>query len=645
MCGIAGIVGKLESDGADIGRMLRALAHRGPDGEGVHADGTAILGHRRLAVIDLEGGRQPLRNVEGTIWLVCNGEIYNYVELRQQLEDRGHRFVTHSDCEVIIGLYEAYGDRLLDHLRGMFSFALWDSRKKRLLAARDHLGQKPFFYIAQPDRFAFGSEIKSLLALDPSLRQLNLAALDQYLALRIIASPLTMFRDVHKLPPGHTLVLERGARPVIRPYWDLQYAPKIEMSEEGMIDALDERIVESLRLHMVSDVQVGAFLSGGLDSSLLVAMLVKRLGVHDLPTFTIGLSYKQFDEAPHAQIVATRYQTQHHELTIRPSLKEILPDLVWHLDEPSDPLSLCAYHVARFARKTVKVVIGGDGGDELFGGYDRYYGNLYAGYYSKVPEVLRRQVLGPALGLVPAAGWYKSIGHQLRWLHRLSFLRGSARYAASLAYFYFDTDRRGSIFTAASHAQLAGADAEGALRTPYDALEGDAVDRMLYADSKVRLPDHPVMISDRMTMAHGLEARSPFMDHRLAEFAAKLPSNVKVRGRNLRYIQRKLAARYLPPEILSRSKQGFSSALPYILKDEYRELSARYLQHSELVRAGVLARAPIQSLLQEHASGHTDHGNRLWLLINSEIWYRMMILGQPREEFRDSTAASIATAA
>ena len=638
MCGIAGIVGTQDPQGSDLAAMLQSLAHRGPDGEGIFNDGLVALGHRRLSIIDLEGGRQPLRNAEGTIWLVCNGEIYNYVELRGQLEARGHRFVTHSDCEVIIGLYEAYGDRLLEHLRGMFSFALWDSRKQRLLAARDHLGQKPFFYIAQPNRFAFGSEIKALLALDPTLRQLNLAALDQYLALRIIAPPLTMFRGVHKLPPGNMLVLERGAQPIVRPYWDLQFMPKIETSEERLIDELDERIVESLRLHMVSDVPVGAFLSGGLDSSLLVAMLVKRLGVKDLPTFTIGLPYKQFDEAPHALNVATRYHTQHHELTIRPSLKEILPDLVWHLDEPSDPLSLCAYHVARFARKSVKVVIGGDGGDELFGGYDRYYGNLYAGYYSKVPQILRRQVLGPALTLIPGAGWYKSVGHQLRWLHRLSFLEGSERYAASLAYFYFDTDRRKTIFTEASHAALAGADAERALRAPYEALAGDAVDRMLYADSKIRLPDHPVMISDRMSMAHGLEVRSPFMDHRLAEFAARLPSALKVRGRSLRYIQRKLAARYLPPEILSRSKQGFSSALPYILKDEYREFHARYLQDSELVRAGILARAPIQTLLQEHASGRIDHGNRLWLLINSEIWYRMMILGQSREDFRQGSS-------
>jgi asparagine synthase (glutamine-hydrolysing) len=646
MCGIAGIVGKLDPAGADLAAMLRALAHRGPDGEGVHSDGVATLGHRRLSIIDLAGGRQPLRNVEGTIWLVCNGEIYNYVELRRELEAGGHRFVTQSDCEVIIALYEVYGDELLDHLRGMFAFALWDSRKQRLLAARDHLGQKPFFYVDQPGRFAFASEIKSLLALDPSLRQLNLAALDQYLALRIIAPPLTMFSGVHKLPPGHLLILDKGRLPVVRPYWDLKFEPKLAASEEDLIDALDDQVTESLRLHMVSDVRVGAFLSGGLDSSLLVAMLVKRLGVKGLPTFTVGLPYRQFDEAPHARTVATLYGTEHHELTVRPSLKQILPDLVWHLDEPSDPLSLCAYHVAQFARQTVKVVIGGDGGDELFGGYDRYYGNLYAGYYGRVPEVLRRQLLGPALSLLPASGWYKSVGHQLRWLHRLSFLDGSERYAASLSYFYFDIGRRLSLFTDASRAQLKEADAEAALKTPYERLSGDAVDRMLYADAKIRLPDHPVMISDRMTMAHGLEARSPFMDHRLAEFAALIPSHMKVRGRTLRYIQRKLAARYLPPEILTRSKQGFSSALPYILKDEYNEFYAQYLRNSELVRAGILAQAPIDALLREHRSGRVDHGNRLWLLINSEIWYRMMILQHPKDSFKDTAAPrEIASAA
>jgi asparagine synthase (glutamine-hydrolysing) len=354
MCGIAGIVGALDPGGADMRAMLRALVHRGPDGEGIFADSQATLGHRRLSIIDIAGGRQPLHNVEKTIWLVCNGEIYNYHELRASLAADGHRFVTNSDCEVIIGLYERYGDGLLDHLRGMFAFALWDTRKQRLLAARDHLGQKPFFYIDQPDRFAFGSEIKSLLALDPALRVLNLQALEQYLALRLIGPPLTMFKDVRKLPPGHLLTVERGARPKIRAYWDLKFEPKIQGSEESLIDELEERICESLRLHMVSDVRVGAFLSGGLDSSLLVAMLAKRVGVKDLPTFTIGLPYQRFDEAPYARSVAEMYGTEHHERTITLSLTGILPDLIYHLDEPSDPLSLCAYQVARFARETVK---------------------------------------------------------------------------------------------------------------------------------------------------------------------------------------------------------------------------------------------------------------------------------------------------
>ncbi|HTT03860.1 MAG TPA: asparagine synthase (glutamine-hydrolyzing) [Steroidobacteraceae bacterium] len=646
MCGIAGIVGAAPEARSRIDAMLEALRHRGPDGEGRVDDGRAVLGHRRLSIIDLEGGRQPLRNAEGTVWLVCNGEIYNYKELRRDLESRGHRFITHSDCEVIIGLYEAYGDRLLEHLRGMFAFALWDATRQRLLAARDHLGQKPFFYSYQAGTFAFGSEIKALLAFEPRFRQLNLQALDQYLALRLIAPPLTMFRDIAKLPPGHMLVLERGSAPKVSAYWELQFKPKLVRSELQMLDELEGHIEEALRLHLVSDVPVGAFLSGGLDSSLLVAMMAKRLGVQDLPTFTLGLDYQRFDEAPYARAVARDCHTQHHEQSIAPSLLPLLPALIRHLDEPSDPLSLCAYQVSALASRYVKVVIGGDGGDELFGGYDRYYGNLYADRYSRIPAWLRRGVIGPSLRFVPEAGWYKSIGHQMRWLQRLSFLSGGERYAASLSYFYFDDSRRGNLFSHEALTMLSGFDAAAAIKRPFDALEGAApVDRMLYADSKVRLPDHPVMITDRMSMAHGLETRSPFMDHRLAEFAASLPWTMKVRGRKLRVIQRELAARYLSTDILQRPKQGFSSALPYILRDEYRLLSERYLRNSELVRAGILQGEAIDRLLAEHLHGRADHGNRLWLLINSEMWYRMLILQQPTEEPKVDSDARLATAA
>ncbi len=352
MCGIAGIVGDSSGSHArHAGHAARAAPSR-PRRRRHGADSHAILGHRRLSIIDLEGGRQPLRNADKSIWLVCNGEIYNYKELRAELEARGHRFLTHSDCEVIIGLYEEYGDKLVEHLRGMFAFGLWDSRKRRLLVARDHLGQKPLYYARTSRGFAFASEIKALLAFDPKLRQLNLAALDQYLALRLIAPPLSMFRGILKLPPAHTLVLEEGREPVISRYWDLSYQPKLEGSDEQLLDELDAKVEESLRLHLVSDVPVGAFLSGGLDSSLLVAMLVKRIGVKDLHTFTVGLPHERFDEAPAARAVAQLYGTNHHEQTLSPSLVALLPDLIYHLDEPSDPLSLCTYHVAELASKT-----------------------------------------------------------------------------------------------------------------------------------------------------------------------------------------------------------------------------------------------------------------------------------------------------
>jgi asparagine synthase (glutamine-hydrolysing) len=359
-----------------------------------------------------------------------------------------------------------------------------------------------------------------------------------------------------------------------------------------------------------------------------------------LPTFTMGLDYEQFDESPAARAVANLFGTDHHESRVHPEITALLPDLVWALDEPSDPLSLCTWLLAKFTRDHVKVVIGGDGGDELFGGYDRYYGTLYAAHYGRVPAALRRMVLAPAFSLIPESGWYKSMGHQLRWLHHLSFHKGSSRYAASLSYFYFDRTLREELFAPEIREQCLGFDAEAAIRVPYEEAQGGDLDRMLYADSMTRLPNHPVMITDRICMAHGLEARSPFMDHKLVEFAARLPASFKVRRGNLRYIQRKLAARYLPPSILNRPKQGFSSALPYLLKNEYSQLYASCLSRSELAKAGILNPAMIARLVDEHVNHRADHGNRLWLLINAEIWYRMMILGESKEDVRRDLSTS-----
>ncbi len=613
-------------------RMLDALRLRGPDDEGTYQGSHAALGQRRLSIIDLEGGHQPIPNEDKSLWLVCNGEIYNYQELREGLIKRGHRFLTHSDSEVILHLYEETGERCVDELRGMFSFAIWDEHKQELFAARDRLGQKPFYYVHINGEFFFASEIKSLLALDPSYAEVDLESLDQYLTLRIIAPPRSMFRQIRKLPPSHKLSFSREKGLDISRYWDLYFEPKWSGSDDELTDRLEAELIEALELHMVSDVPVGAFLSGGMDSTLVVSMLMKHVAKEPIQTFTIGLPYGRYNEAPFARMVADQYGTRHHEQIVTPSLLNSLPDMVDHLDEPSDPLSICTYMVAKMARQHVKVVLGGDGGDELFGGYDRYYGYEYAGYYALIPRFIRRYGMGAILGMIPDGGWYKSKAHQIKWLHSLSFMKGSRRYSRSLSYFYFGPDWRQELYGARMMQAVDGFEPEESIWEAFDAAHAsNPLDRMLNADSFIRLPDHPVMISDRMTMANSLEVRSPLMDHKIAEFSARLPVRMKVRGRTLRYIQKRLLERYLPRDVLERPKQGFSSALPYMLADEYRQLFKCFLEHSELANDELLQQTAIDRLLAEHLSGKKDNGNRLWLLLNSEVWYRMYIKGQTKD--------------
>jgi asparagine synthase (glutamine-hydrolysing) len=608
--------------------MVAALRHRGPDDRGIHRSGAAVLGHTRLSIIDLAQGHQPVSNETGEIWVILNGEIYNYRELREDLIGRGHRFTTRSDTEVLVHAYEEWGDACLGRLRGMFAFAIWDEPRQRLFAARDHLGQKPFYYVEGPGQFSFASEIKALLALDPALAELDPAALQQYMTLRIVMPPHSMFRRIRKLPPAHTLVfdLEHGLR--ISRYWDLEYEPKLSGTDGVLADRLEQEIVESLRAHIVSDVPIGAFLSGGLDSTLVVALLAKFVVKEPLQTFSGSLAYQEFDEAPYARAVAERYGTIHREQSIEPSLLRLLPMLVAQMDEPSDPLAVCVYLIAEMASKHVKVVLGGDGGDELFGGYDRYYGNRFAGVYALLPRAIREHVTGALLRQTSTGGWYKSRSNQLSWLHRLSFLEGGERYAASLGYFYFLGSEGDDLFTPEFRETLTGADPTAPIVAAYEGARAEhPIDRMLHVDSQLRMPDHPVMILDRMTMAHGLEARAPFLDHKLAEFAARLPMRLKVRGRSLRRVQRMLAERHLPPALLQLPKQGFSVALPYMLRDEFSLLFRLFLEDASLVSDGILQKAALDRLLAAHRAGRADHGNRLWLLVNAEIWYRIFIRG------------------
>jgi asparagine synthase (glutamine-hydrolysing) len=632
MCGICGYIDPAGTSEEAVARMASAIRHRGPDGQGTFTKGSVGLGHRRLSIIDLEGGRQPMANEDGSVWITFNGEIYNYPEIRQGLEAR-HAFRTRSDTEVILHLYEEKGEKCLDDLRGMFSFAIYDFREGKLFAARDHLGQKPLYYHQEGARFSFASEIKSLIELDPGLAEMDETALYEYLTLRIISPPRSMFKRVRKLPPAHYLVFRDG-KVTVRRYWNLRFEPKRAGDFRSILEELDRQISSAVRYHLVSDVPVGAFLSGGMDSSLVVAMM-SRFAKEPIHTFSGDVPYRGFSEIPYATMVSERYGTKSHNLTIHPSLIRTLPELVWHLDEPSDPLSVCMYHISELARKDVKVVLGGDGGDELFGGYDRYYGNAYASYYALLPAFLRKRVIGKLLDHLSEGFWYRSLSHKLRWFHQMSFYEGAERYAKSLGYFYFPNGGGSPLYTDRFRRSVAWFDPEGCIKECFDSDNArELVDRMLYADAMIRMPDHPVMILDRMTMAHGLEARSPFLDHKLAEFCASIPPAFKVKGHRLRHIQVELAKIYLPPALIGRKKQGFSSPLPYLLADEFRFLFKTFLSDSRLVSTGCLARSAVDAVLKEHLERKTDHGQRLWLLCNAEIWYRMYIEGMRKDDLK-----------
>ncbi|HEU4334163.1 MAG TPA: asparagine synthase (glutamine-hydrolyzing) [Candidatus Eisenbacteria bacterium] len=652
MCGIAGILDRTGATPSVVERMGETIAHRGPDEATVHLEPGLGFAFRRLAIIDLVTGSQPVANEDESIWVMLNGEIYNYRELRAGLIERGHTFRTTGDTEVLAHLYEEEGPALVERLRGMFAFAIWDRARRRLFIARDHLGQKPLYWAERNGRLYFASEIKAILAAEPAFRAVDPQALDEYFTLRIIADPRSMFAGVHKLPPAHTLEADdKGVR--VRRYWSLAYDPKLPIGEAEALEALDAEVRESVRLHLVSDVPVGAFLSGGVDSGI-VAGMVHSIQGGGFKTFSYGLPYGRYDEAPAARAVASRYGTQHFEGSLDGDVVAGLPRFVYHLDEPSDPLSACLFHLAAFTRREVKVAVGGDGGDELFGGYDRYYGAIYARHYARLPRVFRRQVVRRVLDMAPDGYWYKSLNHQLRWLDELASVEGGRRYARSLSYAYFRPEWKAPLYTDEFHRTVDRFDAESSIIAWHD--EGgakEALDRMLLADTMVRLPNHSVMILDRMTMAHGLEARSPFLDHRLAEFAARLPTRLKVHGRKRRYLQMRLAERYMPADVLRRPKQGFSSALPYLMARQFRALFAHFLHDSSLVAAGYLREPAIASMLDAHIAGRTDHGNRLWLLLNAEVWHRVHVeqvpvdrLGAECEEaVRGATAEGAGAAA
>jgi asparagine synthase (glutamine-hydrolysing) len=644
---VCGICGEWNIDGVEapsLQRMNDALVHRGPDDQGAVLLGEAGLAMRRLSIIDLTRGHQPIANEDGTIWIVFNGEIYNHRELRRDLQRRGHDFRTASDTEVILHAYEDRGERVVDDLRGMFAFAIWDVRRRRLTLARDRFGQKPLFYRFDGRRFVFASEIKGILAAGGMEPELDLRSLDEYLTLRFIPSPRTLFTHVRKLPPAHVLVLDasgvepRNSRLIsaptleIRRYWSLRYQPKRSGREAEVVEETRERIREAVESHLISDVPVGAYLSGGMDSSLVVAMMAE-LRDEPVPTFGIGVDDAGFNELPYARLVAGHCGTDHHEEQAVPDMVQLLPRMVYHLDEPSDPIAACMYHAAALAARHVKVVLTGDGGDEIFAGYDRYFGFRWVSLYAALPERLRRVLLGPALAALRDTSAYKNLTQKARWVHDLSFYEGGRRYAQATAFFRFGSRDKGGLYTDVVATRLSGVDPmESVIRGFEEAEAREDLDRMLQADIATRLPEHSLMLSDRMTMARSLEARSPLLDHRLAEYVASLPVDLKMRGRTLKYILRRAAAPYLPEPILSRPKQGFMFPLGHWMKGPLLPVLQHLPGASVLVREGIFQREPLERLVAEHVAHRADHHVRLWMILNVEVWYRMYVRGERLED-------------
>jgi asparagine synthase (glutamine-hydrolysing) len=624
MCGIAGKAGSARVNEAEILRMCDAIAHRGPDDWGTFVEGGLGLGMRRLSIIDLAGGHQPLANEDGTVVIVFNGELYNYQSLYAELVAKGHRFSTRSDTEVLVHLYEDEGEKMVARLRGMFAFAIWDRTRHRLLLARDHFGQKPLFYTESGGTITFASEIKALLADDPSLAELSPRALDQYLTMRFVHPPETFFSRIRQLPAAHYMVWENG-RGRIERYWDLSYGPKWSYSEAETLERIDELLAETVKLHLLSDVPVGAFLSGGLDSTLIASYAARTLG-SELRTFSMGIPYRDLNELPYAAAVAARYGTRHFAEEVTPSVVDDLPRLVSALDEPADPLSICLLHLARMTARQVKVVLGGDGGDELFGGYDRYAADRWLDGYRAVPEAIRNVVASQVLRRLPDQFTFKSFTHKLRWVDLMARKTGGERYSESLQFFWFNEAHRSELYAPGFRDQLLGTRPDACLLELYAAPNAEApIDRMMYVDSMSRLPGQSLTILDRATMAYSLESRSPFLDPRFAEFMARVPTSMKIKGRRLRYLERRLGERYLPPEVLRRKKQGFASPLMYILEGEVRSLAPRLLHESELVRDGYLRGERVKQIVDEHLARRYDHGNRIWLLLSAEVWYRRYI--------------------
>jgi asparagine synthase (glutamine-hydrolysing) len=626
MCGIAGIVSAGAPDAGLVRRMCEAMVHRGPDGVGFHDDEHATLGMRRLAIIDVAGGDQPVYNEDRTVAAVFNGELYNFGELRESLRERGHRFTTQGDTECLVHLYEQYGDDLVHRLRGMFAFAIWDVRRRRLLLGRDRVGKKPLYWRSEGASLSFGSELKSLVQ-DPAMsREVDPVALHHYLTYQYVPAPWSIYRGVQKLQPGHLLVWQDGAHE-IRRYWRLNFTPHPVPDEDEAAERLRELLLEATRIRMISERPLGAFLSGGIDSSAVVAAMALQGGGR-VKTFSIGFDEQRFDERRYARLLAEKYDTDHHEMVVTPSALDVLPTLAWHFDEPfADSSAIPSFYVARMSRERVTVVLNGDGGDECFGGYRRYLAMARTQHINAPGRV--RPYLTRAGAYLAGRGETGSRLHKAGRVMELIGQPGPRRYARLMS--YFTPEQKHALYTDAMREQLAGVDSYALLDEAFAASRADSdVGRFIDIDVNTYLPGDLLVKMDIATMANSLEARSPFLDHHLMAWAAGLPTGLKVRAGTTKYLLKKAMTDWLPPELINRPKMGFGVPLAAWLRTELRELSWDVLTDRTARSRGFFRPEAVSRLLVEHQEGH-DHGSRLWALIQFELWHRMFVDDSRRE--------------
>ena len=621
MCGIAGFADLTASsnpvaDRTRLQAMCDVMRHRGPDDEGFHVAPGVAIGMRRLSIIDLSTGHQPISNEDGTVWVVFNGEIYNYRELRRELEAAGHQFRTSSDTETIVHGYETWGEGVFSRLRGMFGIALWDARERTLLIGRDRPGIKPLYYAQAAGRLFFGSEAKCLLANAEVDRSIDPAALDHYLAYLYTPRDRAIFAGMRKLPPGHFLRVRDGRVEVER-YWQLPVTDTFAGSEGGALDALEQTLSAAVASHMVSDVPLGAFLSGGIDSSVVVALMA-RASARPVKTFSIGFDEDGFNELPYARRVAEHLGTEHHEFIVRPDALGILDKMIWHFDEPfGDSSAIPTWYVSEIARQHVTVVLSGDGGDELFGGYDRYLPH---------PRVASFDRLAPGVGRAVAAAAWRAIPHGARGRN---FLRHVARdprgrYLDSVTFYH--ADERAAMLSPDLVASLRGWDAEAHFGAPFDRLRHlPLAAQMMAFDFETYLPEDCLTKVDRMSMAHSIESRVPLLDHQVVEFAASLPASMKIQGDRRKHLLKQLAFRLVPRELLDRPKQGFGVPIGHWFRGSLREVFGDVLGGASTRQRGYFDAPFVDRILQEHLSGKRDHALRLWQLLVFELWHRQYV--------------------